>query len=122
MNTYPNDDDGKVLKFMAESGIDMTASIEIEFPIDSKDEETSEKIGEKLKQNGYGNIEIDFDEGELKKGEKMTAENEEFWPSWTVYTTFNMIPKYDQIIKIQKDLNALVIPLGGKSDGWGLTQ
>ncbi|MEM1158246.1 MAG: ribonuclease E inhibitor RraB [Verrucomicrobiota bacterium] len=122
MHTYPDDSDGNVLRGMAESGMNMSAEYEIEFPITSQDEEMAKKIELTLRASGYKNIEIYFDEGELAEGEEMTEENEEFWPSWTVYSKFMMVPEYEKIIQIQHDLDRLVIPLGGKSDGWGLTQ
>jgi hypothetical protein len=31
-----------------------------------------------------------------------------------------MVPEYNEIIRIQNELDRLAGPLGGKSDGWGI--
>ena len=39
---------------------------------------------------------------------------------WTVYVSVEMIPDYDEIIRIQADLDRLSGPSGGICDGWGV--
>jgi len=64
--------------------------------------------------------EIFYDEGKLEEGEEVTPENEEFAPSWSVYTEICMVPEYSEILRIQKELDGISQPFGGKSDGWGV--
>ena len=119
MSQYPDDEDGEVLKKLADSGIDMDSPLNVEFMVHSPNEASSTKIVNAMNKAGY-ETEIDFDEGELEEGEEQTKENEEFWPSWTVYAQVKIVPEYNIIIRIQNELDKLAEPFGGKSDGWGV--
>ena len=46
-------------------------------------------------------------------------DDEEFGPLWTVLVLVDMVPAYDEIMRIQKELHELASPLGGQLDGWG---
>jgi hypothetical protein len=117
MNDFPNDEDGSVLNILAKQGLDMNASIEIEFAVYAPNEKCADLIATAMNKSGF-EAEVDFDEGELDEGEEMTEENKEFWPSWSVYYVVSMIPSYDEIVAIQKNLDGIAKPLGGYSDGW----
>jgi hypothetical protein len=114
---YPDDLDGRILTQIAQTGFDMSKPVEFEFFVDSPNEDASMNIEEVLKSGGF-TTEVYFDEGELKPGEKMTEENSEYWPSWSVYVYVKMIPNYDKVMFIQEQLDTLSIPFNGKSDGW----
>lgn len=122
MNEFPNDNDGMALRSMADHGVDMSNPICFEFYVDSPDEETSEKIKIRAVSQNYEKVNVIYDEGELEDGEKMTQENAEFWPSWTVYAFVTMVPSYEKIVQIQKELDQIATPLGGRIDGWGIWQ
>jgi len=62
-------------------------------------------------------VEAVFDEGELEDGEELGRENEQFWPSWTVYISRTMIPDYEAVVGFQKAL-AGVCQGAGTPDGW----
>jgi hypothetical protein len=119
MQEFPNDEDGAVLKLLHDNGVDLSKAINIEFAVHSPDEAASKTIEQAMIAKGY-NAEIFYDEGELEEGEEVTPENEEFAPSWSVYTEISMIPEHGEILRIQKELDDISLPFGGKSDGWGV--
>jgi hypothetical protein len=121
MNKYPNDSDGNTLRKMEETGFDMSTIHKFEFFIDVENEKNANDIVAHLKLNKIGkSFEINFDEGELEKGEEKTEFNKDFWPSWTVYVFVDMKPDYRKIINFQKSINSLSKVFGGFSDGWGI--
>jgi hypothetical protein len=117
MTKYPDDEDGAVLADLAAQGVDMSQPLLIEFAVDAPDEDSAEAIEEALKKEGY-DTQIEFDEGEPDEHGEIDPDDEEFGPAWTVYANVNMIPEYDEIMRIQADLDRLAGPFGGKSDGW----
>jgi hypothetical protein len=123
MANFPNDADGLALQQMANRGVDMGKPIGFEFYIHVDNEETAASVLNALKAAGLGEgTEIVYDEGELEEGEQMTKENEEFWPSWTVYVYRELMPEYSGVIEMQRVLGALARPHGGRIDGWGVWQ
>ncbi len=119
MHEYPNDADGAVLTNLRATGVDMTRPLLIEFPVAVPDESSANRTMKALVDAGYDS-EIDFDEGEPNEDGVIDADDDEFGPSWTVYANVRMVPVYDEIIRIQSDLDRLSQPLGGYSDGWGV--
>lgn len=119
MTTYPDDADGAVLADLAAEGVDMTQPLEIEFPVTAPDEKAASAITEAIIQAGY-EAHIEHDEGEPNEAGEIDPDDEEFGPVWDVYATIRMIPQYEEILRIQADLDRLAIPFGGKSDGWGV--
>ena len=115
---FPDDSDGHALRMLAESGFDMNRAVKFEFSIHVENEESSESVLEKLKAAELGDsIEAVFDEGELEDGEEMTSENEQFWPSWTVYICRTMVPRYQAVVEFQRTLTE-VCQDAGRPDGW----
>jgi hypothetical protein len=119
MTTYPDDEDGAVLADLAAQGVDMSAPLMIEFPVAAPDEAAATAIDEALTKAGY-DAEIVYDEGEPNEDGEIDPDDEEFGPSWTVYVNIRMIPEYDEIMRIQAELDRLAGPFGGNSDGWGV--
>jgi hypothetical protein len=123
MVDFPLDSDGMALKKMAERGMDMSQPIGFEFHIHVENKQQADDIYRALKEAKIGDeAESVYDEGELEEGEEMTEENVEFWPSWTVYVYYKMVPDYNKLIEFQEMLNRLSAPFGGKPDGWGVYQ
>ena len=118
MTTYPDDADGAVLSDLAAQGIDMSQPLLIEFPIVVPDEATATQVNEALAAAGY-ETQIEYDEGEPDFDPEVD-DPEEFGPMWTVFANIQMVTEYNEIIRIQTDLNRISKPLGGKSDGWGV--
>lgn len=131
MMDYPDDADGSLLAELEAQGIDMTQPLAIEFAVAAPDEASATAIGEALAGAGYES-EIDFDDGEPLEGDALDGEldeeggsdpeeeEEEFGPSWTVYAMVEMVPDYDEILRIQEELDSLAEPFGGAVDGWGV--
>lgn len=119
MATYPNDPDGDVLTDLAAQGIDMSKPLQFEFFVVAPDEESSHKIEAVLTKAGYES-EVEFEECEPDENGEFDPTDEEFGPAWTVYANVEMVPNYDEIIRIQDELDKLADPFGGFSDGWGV--
>lgn len=115
---FPNDDDGALLQMLAENGVNLSAPMDLEFGVHCPDETSALQIEQVLQAAGYKAHAL-YDEGDLDEGEAMTDENEESWPYWAVVAFINMVPAYDEIVRIQAHLQELSHSLGGESDGWG---
>ncbi len=119
MTTYPDDDDGAVLAELASQGIDMSQPLLIDFPVTAPDEDSATAIAEALVSAGY-DTEIVYDDGESEEEGEIDSDEEGFEPRWDVYAKVLMIPEYQEIMRIQAELDRLASPFGGKSDGWGV--
>lgn len=117
MATYPDDPDGAVLAQLAANGVDMTQPLSIDFPVVAMDEESAEAIAGALTEAGY-DTEIVYDSGEPDGDEDF--DEEDCAPAWDVYVRTRMVPDYDAIVGLQKQIDEIVRPLGGESDGWGV--
>jgi len=111
---YPDDADGEALKRLHADGNDMSRPMAIDFEIAAPDGPTAESIVAALAAAGYAGQSW-YDEGESESSD----ESDEFGPSWNVTVTITMVPMYDDIIRIQNDLERVVGPHSGFSDGWG---
>jgi hypothetical protein len=119
MTTYPDDADGAVLAELAAQGVDLSQPLLIEFAVAVPDEASANKTLKAMTKAGYDSH-IEYDAGEPDDEGEIDPEDEEFGPSWTVYANAPMIPEYNEIMRIQADLDRLARPFGGKSDGWGV--
>jgi hypothetical protein len=119
MTTYPDDADGAVLARLAAQGVDMARPLSIEFAVAAPDEAAANAIDEALTGAGY-ETQVEYDEGEPDEDGEIDVDDEEFGPSWTVYANVTMVPQYEEIVRIQADLDRLAGPHGGNSDGWGV--
>jgi len=121
MSDYPDDADGQVLSALAAEGVDMTQPLLVEYCVAAKDEASASLIGEALKKAGYETT-VEFDDGEpLDEDDEFDLdEEEELVPSWTVYANVTMVPEYNEIIRIQKELDTLAAAHEGFADGWGV--
>jgi hypothetical protein len=119
MTTYPDDADGAVLADLAAQGVDMSQPLPIEFPVAVPDEASAHKTLKAMTDAGYESH-IEYDEGEPDDDEEIDPDDEEFGPSWTVFANVRMVPEYNEIVRIQAELDRLARPYGGNSDGWGV--
>ena len=118
MTEYPDDADGAVLADLAARGVDMSSPLLVEFAVAAPDEASANAIAKALRAAGY-DTEICFDDGEPDDDDELDPVDEEFAPSWTVFANVSMIPEYDELIRIQADLDRIAGPHGGQADGWG---
>ncbi len=119
MTTYPDDADGQVLAELASMGVEMSLPLLIEFPVAVPDEAAAHKVHSALTKAGY-DCQTEYDEGEPDFDDEFDTDDEEFGPAWTVFARVTMVPEYDEIVRIQAELDQLAQPLGGHSDGWGV--
>ncbi len=110
MNTsYPEDADGDVLNAMAESGVDMTQPITIEFVIDAPDEQRAKAIEADLAAADHPAT-AEYEDGDAEEG---------IDPGWVVMVELEMVPDYQSIMNLQEKLKSLAAVHGGQVDGWG---
>lgn len=110
MNTsYPDDADGDVLSAIAESGIDMTQPLTIEFVIDTSSEQNARAIEKDLVAAGHP-AEAVFEEGDAEVGIE---------EGWVVMIELEMVPEYERLVELQKTFNEFAAAHGGQVDGWG---
>jgi hypothetical protein len=115
MNPYPDDDDGAVLAELKAMGVDMTTPLVVEFPVSAPNEDAANRILAAMLAEGY-ECRVEYDDGE-----ELEPEDEPLvGPSWSVLATVRMIPAYDELIRVQADLDRIAEPLDGYSDGWGV--
>lgn len=100
---YPNDADGEALQRVAADGNDMTAAMFIEFPVVLPDESRANQFAELAAARGFQAEIWKHDDG----------------PGYDVVCGQNLIPEYDEIMRIQRELNEWSAPFEGFSDGWG---
>jgi len=110
MNTsYPDDADGDVLSAIAESGIDMTQPLAIEFVIDAPSEQHARAIEKDLVAAGHP-AETVFEEGDEDVGIE---------EGWVVMIEMDLVPEYQRLMDLQKTFNEFAAAHGGQVDGWG---
>ena len=119
MTTYPDDADGAVLAELAAQGVDMSQPLPIEFPVAVPDETSAHKTLKSMTDAGYESH-IEYDEGEPDDDGEIDPDDEECGPSWTVFANVRIVPEYNEIVRIQAELDRLARPYGGNSDGWGV--
>lgn len=118
MGDYPDDEDGQVLSQLESHGVDMSQPLLIEFAVAAPNEDSANAIADALEAGGYSGV-IEYDEGEPDEDGNIDPDDQEFGPSWTIYVDIEMVPTYQEIMRIQSELDQLAEPHGGKSDGWG---
>ena len=105
MATFPDDDNGHVLRRMHENGDDLTVPRDIEFTV-------------AFPQEGFA---ATFAEHFRRSGHRATVEETETVPElpWDVVVVRHMIPRHNEISEFEETLSDFASPLGGRNDGWG---
>lgn len=103
--SFPNDENGNVLRQMQKRGDDLTKSRKIDFIVVFPNQEDAEKFASKIQSLGY----------------KTTISNSSTVKTlpWDVIVVKNMIPTHTDITNFEQDLGNYAAPLGGRNDGWG---
>ncbi|MBR9726975.1 ribonuclease E inhibitor RraB [Shewanella intestini] len=105
---FPDDDNGQMLAAMADSGIDLTKALDVDFFLVFDDQRDAESALETLtSEQGDNDLEVHFDEDTEK---------------WEVIVCFNMVPEYDALVAKETALNTFAQEFDGISDGWGVMQ
>lgn len=105
---FPDDDNGKMLAAMAESGIDLTKALDVDFFLVFDDQRDAESALEELANSDLeGEVELNLND-ELAK--------------WELIVGINMVPDYDTLVEQESLLHEFAEEFGGQSDGWGVLQ
>ncbi|WP_144214179.1 ribonuclease E inhibitor RraB [Shewanella donghaensis] len=105
---FPDDDNGKMLAAMAESGIDLTVALDVDFFLIFDDQRDAESALEALTETALqGELELNFSE-EIEK--------------WELIVCLNMVPSYDDLVAKEVELNTFAQEFDGMTDGWGVMQ
>jgi hypothetical protein len=100
---FPNDADGDALRRVANDGNDLSAPMEVDFPVVMPDEIAAQKFAAIVQARGYS--------PKIRKHDSDAG--------WDVTCVRLMLLTYDAIMGVQNELNQHARPLGGYSDGWG---
>jgi hypothetical protein len=103
IDNLPNDSDGDALRRLLATGSDLSIEMIVDFAVHVPDEASGLAVANEAKALGF-QTDVERDDETL---------------DWTCYCSRAIIPSYDLIILIQKQLNNLSRPFGGRSDGWG---
>ncbi|WP_244440898.1 ribonuclease E inhibitor RraB [Neobacillus jeddahensis] len=101
---FPNDADGNALLGLYKEGINFKKPQSVEFFVAVPDQSTGKKLTEVLKGAGFNCF----------------LEQDDETDEWACSCSKRMLLNYNEIIKIQNQLNSLSKPHGGFSDGWGV--
>ena len=102
-NDLPKDSDGDALRRLISHGSDLSKPMEIDFAVAVPDEIAGHAVAERATPLGF----------------RAKVYHHEPTDSWTCNCAKTITPTYEEIIAIQKQLDQLSAPFGGKSDGWG---
>ncbi|MBM7071636.1 ribonuclease E inhibitor RraB [Shewanella sp. OPT22] len=106
--SLPDDDNGKMLLAMAESGMDLSQPMDVDFFLvfdEQRDAETA--LEDLVNSDSAGEVELMFNE-ETTKHE--------------IIVTLNMVPEYETIVAQEAELNSFAEDYDGITDGWGVMQ
>ncbi len=105
---YPNDADGDALRRVVALGADMSKPMEIDFAITVPSREAGVAVAEHVRRLGFRvKLVPDADEEEPDA------------TSWSCYCSKVMLAGYEPILAVQRQLDSIAEPWGGRSDGWG---
>lgn len=107
MTTFPDDDDGDVLRSLQKKGVDLSQPRSIDFYCYARDRSTAERIAAILDERGVKSDVFDSDEPEPAH------------QRYSVYASKWMVPDYEELLRIQAELNAVLARFGTSCDGWG---
>ncbi|WP_133408648.1 ribonuclease E inhibitor RraB [Parashewanella tropica] len=105
---FPDDDNGQMLAAMAEAGVDLSKSQDIDFFLvfdEQRDAETA--LEDLVNSDREGEVELLFNEESTK---------------WELIVSIHMMPEYDAIIAAESELHDFAEEYDGISDGWGVMQ
>lgn len=105
---FPEDDNGKMLAAMQESGIDLSKPLDVDFFLVFDDKRDAESALENA-------VNLDI------KAQTELNLNDELG-KWELIVCVNMLPEYDSLIAQETALHEFAEEFGGVSDGWGVMQ
>jgi hypothetical protein len=104
-DTFPDDENGDVLRRMQEGGDDLTLTRDIDFTVVFETEDAAEKFAGYFASLGY---KTSFERTDTAEG----------FP-WDVLVVNHMAPDHGKITAFEVELETAASELGGRNDGWG---
>ena len=99
---YPNDSDGDALRRVAAHGSDMSLPMLIDFPVVVATELAAQQFSAVAAGNGF-NVQVWKHDDDSK---------------WDVICDVEMVPSYDGVVRVQRQLTELPVPFHGVCDCW----
>lgn len=103
--TYPNDDNGNVLRRLEEKGDDLSRPRDIDFTVVFPNEFTAKEFAAHFREAGY-TATVEYTQ---------TKKNH----PWDVVVVNHMAPSHAGVTEFEQELQGVADPLGGYNDGWG---
>jgi Regulator of ribonuclease activity B len=103
--TFPDDDNGDVLRRLLSDGDDLTRPRDVDFTVVFADENSVQDFA-----NHFRNLEYAVSVEMTQTAEGLP---------WDARVVKHMVPSYEAIREFEELLESIAIPLGGRNDGWG---
>src|SRR5687768_4723546 len=107
-DSFPDDENGAVLRSMAEQGIDLTISRLVDFAHLIPDEQSAHAFAKRAEALGFEVAVYEPDDEAIEDGET----------DWDVICSRNMVPTHASITQTESALGEIAKGFGGHADGW----
>ena len=104
--TFPDDENGDVLRMMHESGDNLDVARDMNFAFAFKTQTEAERFAAAVTAPGYRAEASPYPERRM----------------WQVEVTHHMTPTHEAITKLETRLTKIAVEHGGEADGWGSFQ
>jgi hypothetical protein len=108
-NSLPNDENGQVLRSLAEQGVDLTVERRVDFAHLFPDEPRARAFAQRAGALGF----------EVNVYEPDAETQEDGITDWDAVCSQAMAPSYENISRTEAQLAAIAREFGGHEDGWG---
>ncbi len=107
MSQFPDDGNGDMLQALADAGVDLSNSLELDFYLVFPDKQKAETALNALTAlDEGGEVELNFNDLE----------------QWELIVSLNMVPDHAAITAKEAELDKFAKKFGGYNDGWGVMQ
>ena len=103
MVSLPDDATGGALRRFAETGSDLSKPMEIEFFVAVPSKNVGNQVAPKAKDLGF----------------KVSLEQDDESKEWICYCVKTLVPEYDEVVSLERQLTSIAMPFGGYADGFG---
>lgn len=102
---FPDDENGEVLRRMAEDGDDLSKPRDVDFTVVMPNVKAAQEFSAHFERAGY----------QVRMEEAGTVPE----LPWDVVVVKHMVPTHPGITDFEGELEAVAVRLGGRNDGWG---
>jgi len=107
MSQFPDDGNGDMLQALADAGVDLSKSLELDFYLVFPDKQKAETALSALTAlDEGGEVELNFNDLE----------------QWELIVSLTMVPDHAAITAKEAELDKFAKKFGGYNDGWGVMQ